>query len=282
MNTPRSSSALFWLILSLLAAGVLLLALGGYLTPVTRLVERPLVQAQTWVASRVQAVHDLLTAPRDMQALQQRNAELEAQVARLETQILAMQQQLAQMEVLSALLDFSRAHPENRYLAAQVIGRDPSPFLRYLLINRGSDDGLRRGMPVVSAEGLVGRVAAVTANAARVQLLTDPGTRINVKVQPAGAEGLVLGSLTGEVSLDQVSLEANIQPGDVVVTSGLGGLFPPNIVIGQITGVRRLEFELFQRASIQPAVDFSRLEIVLVITNFRPVDVSPLLPTPAP
>ncbi len=281
MNT-RSSSALSWVILGLMVAGVLLLALGGYLAPLTRLLGQPAVAAQTWVATRVQAVRSLLTAPRDVQALRQRNAELEAQVAQLEGQILSMQQQLAQMEVLSALLDFSRAHPENRYMAAQVIGRDPSPFLRYILINRGSDDGLRRGMPVVSAEGLVGRVAAVTANAARVQLITDPSTRINVKVQPSGAEGLVLGSITGEISLDQVSLEAHIQPGDVVVTSGLGGLFPPNIVIGQITGVRRLEFELFQRASVQPVVNFSRLEIVLVITNFRPVDVSPLLPTPAP
>lgn len=275
-------SAVSWLVLGLMTLGLLLLALGGYLTPLTRLLEGPAVNAQTWLATRVQAVRDLLTEPRDVQALRQRNAELEAQVAQLEGQILAMQQQLAQMEVLSALLNFSRAHPENRYLAAQVIGRDPSPFLHYILINRGSDDGLRRGMPVVSAEGLVGRVTAVTASAARVQLITDPAMRVNVKVQPSGAEGLVLGSATGEISLDQVSLEASIQPGDVVVTSGLGGLFPPNIVVGQITGVRRLEFELFQRASVQPVVNFARLEIVLVITNFRPVDVSPLLPTPVP
>lgn len=270
------------MVLGLLSVGVLLLALGGYLTPVTRLVTAPLIHTQAWVSSRVQAVRQLLTTPQDVQTLRQRNAELEAQVARLEGQLLTMQQQLAQMEVLAALLDFSRAHPENRYLAAEVIGRDPSPFLHYLLINRGSDDGLRRGMPVVSDRGLVGRVAAVTANAARVQLIADPGMRVNVRVQPGGAEGLIVGSLTGEISLEQVSLDADLAPGDVVVTSGLGGNFPPNLVIGQVTGVRKVEYELFQRASVQPVTSFADLEIVLVITNFRPVDVSPLIPTPNP
>ena len=73
-------------------------------------------------------------------------------------------------------------------------------------------------------------------------------------------------------------IEANVEPGDLVLSSGLGGNLPPNILIGQITSVRSQDYDLFQSASVQPVVDFSKLEIVLVITNFQPIDTSPLTP----
>ncbi len=270
------------LVPGLVVAGILLLALSGYLTPLLQAPLRPLVGAQTWVAARYHALVQFFTAPRDVAVLQQRNQELEAEVTRLQTEIISLQQQISEVEVLSALLDFARANPQNQYKAAEVIGRDPSPFLHYVIINRGSADGLRRGMPVVTQQGLVGRIAAVTASAARVQLVTDPNMRINVRVEPAGTAGLLVGSLTGDLSLEQVPLDANLQTGDVVLTSGLGGDYVPNLLVGQVTGVRKLEFELFQSASVQPVVDFNRLQIVLVIVNFQPIDYAPLLPTPLP
>lgn len=198
----------------------------------------------------------------------------------MRTQIIELQQQLAEFRILSALLDFARAYPEYQYTGASVIGRDPSPFLKYIHINRGSDDGLRRGMPVVTQQGLVGRIAQVTASAALVQLITDPGTTINVQLEPSRAEALLSGSITGDIGLDSIPQEANIEPGALVLTSGLGGNYPPNILIGQVTGVRSQDYALFQSASVQPVVDFARLEIVLVITNFQPIDLSPLIPTP--
>jgi rod shape-determining protein MreC len=134
-------------------------------------------------------------------------------------------------------------------------------------------------MPVVSQQGLVGRTAAVTAGAARVQLITDPGAAINIRIQPSGAEAALSGSLTGEVSVDSIPQEFVVDAGDLVLTSGLGGNFPANILIGQITGVRQRPVELFQTASVQPVVDFSKVEIVLVITNFRPADITPLIPS---
>ena len=89
------------------------------------------------------------------------------------------------------------------------------------------------------------------------------------------------GQITGEIELDMVSQNATIQPGELVLTSGLGGNYPANIVVGQVTTVRSDAFALFQSASVQPAVDFSQLEIVLIITNFQPVDISPLVPAPS-
>jgi rod shape-determining protein MreC len=79
-----------------------------------------------------------------------------------------------------------------------------------------------------------------------------------------------------------ISQNAAVQPGDLILTSGLGGGYPSDIAIGQVVTIRSLEFELFQQATIQPAVDFSRLSIVLVITNFSPVDIAPLEPQPIP
>ncbi len=275
----NSSLSFQTVIFALLVIGILLLALGGYLSPLTRLALGPLVDAQTWVSTRYQAIQDFITAPRDTARLNQRVTELEAEVARLQAQNIELQQQNAELEVLSALLDFARTHPENQYLTATVIGRDPNPFMRYVHINRGSDDGLRRGMPVVSQQGLVGRISEVIANAATVQLITDPSTAINIHLQASGAEAILTGSITGEVSLDLIPQDATVETGDLVLTSGLGGNYPPNILIGQVTGVRTRPFELYQTASVQPVVDFSNLNIVLTIVNFRPVDVSPLLPT---
>ena len=241
-----------------------------------------MVGVQTWFATRFAAIQDFLAAPRDIAALRQRNAELEAEVSRLQGQVIDLQQKVDETEILAALVDFSRANPESTYKGAAVVGRDPSPFLHYIIINRGSNDGVLRGMPVVTNQGLIGRVDAVIADAARVQLVTDPASAINVRLQNADTDAVLVGSVTGDLSLDMISQDVTVEPGDVVLTSGLGGGYPPDLIIGQILNVRKRDFELFQQATIQPAVDFTRLEIVLVITNFRPVKIEPLVPIPSP
>jgi rod shape-determining protein MreC len=278
MNT--TSRNLQTIIFVLIGVGLIALALGGYLTPLSRIVINPFVSAQTWISERYQAVSDMLTAPQDVLRLRQRNVELEAQVSRLQAQIIQLQQSLAETNILSALVDFARANPENQYQAAAVIARDPSPFLQYVIINRGSDDGLRRGMPVVTQQGLVGRIAAVTAGAARVQMITDQASTVNVRIEPSKAQAVMTGQLSGDIVLDMISQEAVVNPGDLVLTSGLGGGYPPNILIGQVSGIRSRDQDLFQRGTVQTVVDFSRLEIVLVITNFQPIDTGPLVPTP--
>ena len=278
MNSSRTFQTVT---LTLLVAGILALALSGYLAPLSRIAFAPFVTAQTWLATRYQAITSFMNTPRDVAELMQRNSQLEAEVSRLQAQIIELEQQNAQLPVLSALLDFNRTHPDNQYITASVIGRDYSPFLHYLIINRGSDDGLRRGMPVVSEKGLVGRVAAVTPQAARIQLITDAGSSINIRLKDSGAEAVLSGSLTGELSIDSIPQDSAVKTNEIVLTSGLGGDYPPNILIGQITSVQQRPVDLFQTATVQPVVDFSQLDIVLVIVNFRPMDISPLIPTPS-
>jgi rod shape-determining protein MreC len=277
-NSPQS---IRFIVLFLVALGLIGLALSGYLTPVSRILINPVVSAQTWLAKRYQAIQSLITQPEDINTLRQKNLSLEAENSRLQVQIIELQQQVTEAQLLSTLVDYERRHVENQYIAASVIARDISPFMHYVIINRGSDSGLRKGMPVITQQGLVGNIAAVTAGAARVQLINDPGSSINVILQQSGVEGVINGQITGEIELDMVSKSATIQPGELVLTSGLGGNYPANIVIGQVVTIRSDAFALFQSASVQPAVDFSQLDIVLIITNFQSEDISPLVPGPS-
>jgi rod shape-determining protein MreC len=269
-------------ILFLVVAGILALALSGYLSPVTNIFSGSLINLQTWVSTRYLAIADFLTVPRDVAALRQQNAENVAEIARLQAQVIELQNKVAQTDTLAALVDFSRSNPTNTYKAAAVIGRDPSPFLRYVIINRGSNDGIRRGMPVVTNQGLVGRVDAVIGGASRVQLITDPSSSVSVFLQNSEADAIMNGSVSGELTLDMLSQDVKVSTGDVVLTSGLGGEYPADLLIGQVSNVRKRESDLFQEATVQPVVDFSRLEIVLVIVNFKPIDISPLIPGTSP
>lgn len=252
----------------LLAVGLLVLGLAGYLDPARGLVLRPLAGLQGWIATRVAAVRDFATLPRDVTALLQRNAELEAEVARLQQQVITLQEQVSEVEILSALLNYARTRPENRYLAANVVGEDVSPFLRSIWIGSGSSAGLRRGMPVVAERGLVGRLVEVYPTVSRVQLIIDPEAAVNVRLQTSRAEGVTAAQANGELWVELIDQEAQVQPDELVLTSGLAGGYPPDVPVGQVASVRRRDYEIFQQAVIQPAVDFSRLQIVLVITNY--------------
>jgi rod shape-determining protein MreC len=270
------------LFLVLIVAGIILLSLSGYANAAIRTSVSPLVAAQQWVSTRFVAIYEFFTVPRDVYSLRQRNAELEDEVSKLQTRIIELQQQLKEADVLYALLDFARARPENQYIACSVIGRDPSPFFHYIIIDHGSDDGIRHGMPVVTAQGLVGRVDAVISNAARVQLLNDVSSSVNIHLQNSKSDAVLRGSITGDISIDMVNQEISVSPGDLVLTSGLGGNYPSELIVGQVASVKKLETDLFQTAAVQPAVDFINLKAVLVITNFKPVDITPLISTPSP
>jgi rod shape-determining protein MreC len=266
------------IVLILVVSGLLFLALSGYLTPIFNLSLNPLISFQSWLSVRYLSARGFFTTPREITQLQERNAILESQVTQLQTQLIVIEERLGEAQVCFALLDFGRTNPQYDYLAATVIGREISPFLQYIIIDKGTEDGIRFGMPVVTQQGLVGRVDAAIAGAARVKLITDSTSVVNVQLQSAEVEAQLLGSLTGDISLDMIPLDENVEPGDVVLTSGLGGNYPPNIFIGQVLSTQRRENALFQTASVQPIVDFSSINAVLVVTNFEAVDISPLIP----
>lgn len=266
------------IVLFLVAIGMVLLALSGYLTSSMGNLIDPVIQLQTWVSERVQIIYEFFTIPRDVVSLRSENQSLQNQVSLLQTQIIQLEQDLREADILYSLLGFARGRPEETYIAAKVIGRDPSPFLQYILIDKGSDDGIAYNMPVVTEKGLVGRIDAVTASAARVQLITDNASLVNSKIVGEDVDGVVRGSVTSDITIEMVSQEYTIEPGQTVQTSGLGGNYPADITIGTILNVNKLENELFQSASLQPSEDFMNLTAVLVVANFRPSNIAPLTP----
>ncbi len=264
----------------LIVAGVMLLSLSGFLAPYVQVALNPLVSAQRWMATRYLAFYQLVSSPGDVAEIRAQNERLENENAMLRSQLIQLEERLKQAEITESLLRVARARPDSSYVAALVIGRDTNPFMRYVIIDQGSDSGLRRGMPVLTAQGLVGRIDAVTASAARVQLVTDPDSAVNVRLPDSQTDGMLVGSVTGDINLEMIPQEAELQSGELILTSGLGGSYPSNILVGQVATVRKLETDLFQGASVQPVVDFNNLRAVLVVSNFRPVDITPLTESP--
>ena len=275
MLSQFSSKSLLASALVLLAGAVFVLNIGGYLGPVQDAALPPLAAGQDWLSQRYFTIRDLVNSPRDVATLQTRIGELEGENAQFRDQIIALEEKAAEAEVLGALLNYARTRPESRYLSTNVIGLDPSPFVRSINIGVGSDRGVLHGMPVVTDEGLVGRVTEITAGASRVQLITDPASAVNVQLQGSRADGLLAAQPNGELWVELIDQNATVEPGELVLTSGLGGAFPADIPVGHVVSVRRRDFELFQRAVIQPTVNFDDLEIVLLITNFQLLEIIP-------
>lgn len=270
MNRFRQRTILA-IALVLVAIGFLILSVAGYLQPLENVVLRPVSDVQSWIAVRYTAIRDLLRSPSDITELRQENARLEAEVARLQQEIINLREQATEAEILAALLNYARSQPENRYTAANVIGRDVSPFLRSIWIGAGSEQGIAQGMPVVTERGLVGRVVEVFATTSRVQLITDPEASVNVEFQTSRADGSLSAQLSGELWVELIPQDVEILVNELVLTSGLGGNFPADIPIGSVLSVRKRDVDIFQQAVIEPSVSFTDLDIVLVITNFQPL-----------
>ena len=271
----------FSLGLLLLAAAVLLLALGQRAGGLRAALTRVLTPLQQFVAQQTLPLRQPGSSGAPAPVLTQ-VAELQERVSSLQGEVTRLRESESQRLLLAQLLKLARSNPEYSYLAAQVIGRDVSPYLQYVLVDRGRADGLLPDMPVLAADGLVGIVTEATASAAKVLLITDPTLVVNVRVQRSRVEGQLRGSGPGLLRLDFFPMEAQLEAGDQLVTSGIGGKFPPNLQAGTITSVRRRDYDVFQEADVQSAINFSNLELVLIITNFTPLDLAPLLATPAP
>ncbi len=150
---------------------------------------------------------------------------------------------------------------------ANVIAGDPSPFVRYLTIDVGERDGIQVGMPVVSGgSALVGRIGKVSQTTSQVQLLTDPASFINVRLVESRATGTVAGTSEGILLLQNVPQTEELNPGDLIVTSGLGGTLPQALPVGVVERVISMDVETSRQAIVRPGVDFDRLEVVLVVT----------------
>ncbi|MCA9913340.1 MAG: rod shape-determining protein MreC [Anaerolineae bacterium] len=279
MNLRRNwqSNRLFYLIVLLFAcSGLIALSSLGILSPVEGLVSAPLTALSRIFSGAVLAFNDVPMSMEDINALEQRNAELEQVLVQLQGELTDLREIEQDYQRLADLLGYTQTTDNREYVTADVVGIGQFGLVRSIIINKGTRDGISVGMPVVVELGLVGRVYEVSANFSQVQLVTDLNSFISGRLVTSRAQGTVQGEglVTGSLEMLYIPLDAQVAEGDLVVTSGLGGNFPSGITIGQVISSRNLEFELTQQAQLASLIDFSTLEFVLVITNFEPVDFS--------
>jgi rod shape-determining protein MreC len=205
----------------------------------------------------------------DIATLRAENQRLAAENARLRAQVATLQAAGAENDSLRRDLAFERSFG-HRMLAADVIGRGPDAFARTLTLDRGTADGLRAGMVVVTGAGLVGRVVEAGPRWATVQTVADPLTRVNAYLVKAGAEGTVSGG-PGALRMDlTAAADASVASGDWALTSGLGGTYPRGIPVGQVIRFDRRPAAVTSVAELAWPNDVSGLVSVLVITDFQP------------
>ena len=279
---PGKTSLSRTITIIVLAAAVLLLTLGqrGNLAALQDVLSTVMTPLQQGLAELIPKVSDAREiAP---QALLDRNATLVAENTLLRSQNVRLEEAAAERDMLAELLDFGRKHHEHTYLAAKVIGQDPTAFLQFIILNQGTTAGVQRGMPVVTQSGLLGIINEATPLASKVLLVNSSQMAVNVRLQPSRATGVLFGQSSNDMRLRFIPLDANLQAGDIAVTSGLGGTLPSGIPVGSVASVRKRAYDVFQEAEVIPEVDFRSIEIALIITEFLPTDLSPLLGTQEP
>ncbi|MEA3361804.1 MAG: rod shape-determining protein MreC [Thermodesulfobacteriota bacterium] len=195
----------------------------------------------------------------------QHSLELEQENLELHSQLQQVQEISLQNERLRKLLAFVD-ELDRPALPAQVIGEDASNWARTIIIDKGTLSGLRNGLPVVAAQGIVGRIIKIAPDSSRVLLITDASSAIAALIQRTRTRGIARGR--GEdLSIEYALRDADIQAGDLLVTSGMGGVFPKGLPLGRVESVKKDQFGLFQQVKAVPTVDFSHLEEVMVIVG---------------
>ncbi len=266
----------------LLPLGLILLALTGFVlhraglwAPVEGVLARVTTPLQEGTSMVMGRFGELARTARDLRDLRQRNRDLESENARLLLENVRYRELEGEAALLRDLVNFSHANPsfdvQGAHVVGRVIGRDPSNLQRYITLNVGREEGIARNMPVATDRGLVGRISEVGDGWSRALLIIDQSSLVNALTQSTRASGLIQGQADGSLKLHKVLQSDTLSVGDTVFTSGLGGNFPRQILIGQITEVERKDSDLYQMAAVQATVDFDHLEVVLVITNFEAV-----------
>ncbi len=260
---------------ALLFVSVLVVILGqrGSLDIVRNSLGTVMAPFQTWGAG---IFYSLRGEDEDLTGnleIDQKIADLEAEVERLRNENAELKEIQSKARILEEQLDYAIEYPDREVILADVIGRDPSPFLNFLIVNKGTNDGVQVGMTVVTSSGLVGVVLEAPTTYSKVLLITDPSMRVNVRLQDARADGLLIGQTGDVLRLQFIQQESEAGSGEIVVTSGLGANYPPGIPVGTVSSVRFRESDVFREAEVRPFTDFERLEVVQIIANFLPLDI---------
>ena len=211
----------------------------------------------------------------DKRHLQQQVKLLEAENSQLSLENQSLQEYKQESFRLRKMLNFDNANRENYdLLPAHLIARSPNNWYESIIIDRGSRQGVKKGMPVISSGGLVGRVGSVSENSAQVSLITDREMAVGAIIQKTRETNGIVEGLgdSNELRMINIPYYSKINEGDRIISSGLSATYPPGINIGTVTEITREPNGLLLVAMIKPTVDFNKLEEVFVITGYHPVE----------
>jgi len=167
---------------------------------------------------------------------------------------------------LRSLLNFQEKITD-RVLSAEVIGKDPSPYFKTILVDKGKNDGVEKGMAVVIPKGIAGQITDVSSHYSKVLLIIDHNSAVDALVQNDRARGIIQGGAAGQCFLKYVLRKHDIAIGDTVVSSGMDGVFPKGLGVGVVSSVIKPKSGIFQEVTVTPYVDFEKLEEVLIVLN---------------
>lgn len=219
-------------------------------------------------SSTLQAGHWMFSWLIDLSSVRNENRMLREQNLRLSLELVKLREERLENIRLRNLLAF-KSKMIYPYIPAEVVARDPGRLLNSILINVGRKDGVEERMAVVNSDGLVGKVLTAYSESSIVQLLQDRNCRVSAVVQrPERAQGIVRCE-DGKFYLQDAPLRSAIEVGDVVVSSGIGGIFPPDLLIGTVEELGQDQTGLFREVILKPGVDFSSLEEVFVLQGSR-------------
>ncbi|GIW11485.1 MAG: cell shape-determining protein MreC [Dehalococcoidia bacterium] len=261
---------LLWLVVAIIGIWV---ANSGLARPILAAATVAFAPAQQLLTVAVQPAGEVVRAVLDANQAREENDRLRRAVEQLQAEVVRLRESDVENERLRAMLDFRKRNPQFDLTAARIIAMDPSSPVRAATIDRGADAGFREGMVALSPAGnLVGRIVQVWPTTARVLFIVDTASSVNALIQRADSRALgIVNGLPGDrLIMRYLPQQEEIRAGDLVVTSGLGENYPRGLFIGRVIEVKRNPVDLFQEARIEPAVRFSRLDSVQIITNFIP------------
>jgi rod shape-determining protein MreC len=200
------------------------------------------------------------------------NQQLKDENSKLQADLSKSYETERENELLRQQLNLARSGRLNLVLA-NIIGMDPVNFGENALIDKGSETGIKADMPAVTASGvLVGRVSEAGQTTSKIQLLTDPNSAINIISQKTRSTGILKSNQGKEIIMEMIPQESNIEVGEQIITSGLGGGLPKGILVGEIESIISNDVEAFKKAKVKPAMDINNLESVFVIILGQPQD----------
>jgi len=216
-----------------------------------------------------QSVDSTVFSLRQLSTIKKREASQREELERLTWEVFRLREISAEYERLRKVLGYKKIN-EQVMVPSRVIGRDPNLWNQVLIIDKGGNSGIKLSMPVVTSLGAIGKIANLTEETSEVLLLTDIRSRVSALVKRTRDVGILRGDNTGGFILENLPRNADIQSGDLIISSGLGSIFPKGLRLGKVVKVKVGSSTLTKMAHVEPSVQFNRCEDVLVILSHIP------------